>query len=238
MFWPIDFSYRIGLLFVVEAASISAIAVTGLLLYIVGSAIWSRKWPMETQTHYYFVNLLIADLIQAIGEICNIKWVAEAKITEGHVCTMQGMLKQIGPVGVALTTLAIAIHTVLILVFHLRTRAEPALIVIGFIWLFIALAVGIGYGIHKGYYGYASYWCWITAKFTNERIGLEYLWLWLACFLNIILYVFLALVIKGVVIVENGRMRFRKSNEPRRAKFTSSRGDHADASAVAMRMLL
>jgi hypothetical protein len=50
---------------------------------------------METQTHYYFVNLLIADLIQAIGEcqqsvtpvrmlnadqgeICNIKWVAEA----------------------------------------------------------------------------------------------------------------------------------------------------------------
>jgi hypothetical protein len=35
MFWPIDFSYRIGLLFVVEAASISAIAVTGLLLYIV-----------------------------------------------------------------------------------------------------------------------------------------------------------------------------------------------------------
>jgi hypothetical protein len=56
--------------------------------------------------------------------------------------------------------------------------------------------------------------------------------------LTLIIPVFLALVIKGVVIFEDNKLRLCRSNEPRRGRFTSSRGDHKDASAVAMRMLL
>ena len=88
---PFDFSTRLGIVFIVESASISAITVIGLLLYITVCALlshtfqWilnvlprsplrqykavvSRKWPMETHTHYYFLNLLVSDLVQAIGK--------------------------------------------------------------------------------------------------------------------------------------------------------------------------
>jgi hypothetical protein len=30
--------------------------------------------------------------------------------------------------------------------------------------------------------------CWISARFPRERIGLEYLWMWLTCFCNIVIY--------------------------------------------------
>src|SRR5438876_12127743 len=75
---PFSFSTRLGIVFIVESASISAIAESILLLYIavrqgnlpnLGSqfshfpqynAISSRKWPMETFTHYYILNLLVS----------------------------------------------------------------------------------------------------------------------------------------------------------------------------------
>jgi hypothetical protein len=45
---------------------------------------------------------------------------------------------------------AIAIHT--LLVRRLRIHAKTARLVIGLIWLFIALVVRIGFGTHQGYY--------------------------------------------------------------------------------------
>jgi len=85
-----DFGTRIGMLFLVEAFATSALAVTGLLLYIAvrfqcggvcryvhrhppqygAVAIQrnaSRRWSTETHIHYYFLNLLICDLILSIG---------------------------------------------------------------------------------------------------------------------------------------------------------------------------
>jgi len=39
--------------------------------------------------------------------------------------------------------------------------------------------------------------CWITKDFSKQRIALEYFWLWLAAFGNIIIYASLFLVVKG-----------------------------------------
>lgn len=49
------------------------------------------------------------------------------------------------------------------------------------------------------YYAYYHAGCWITEDYGRERIGLEYIWLWLACLVNLICYVAIALVIKGKV---------------------------------------
>lgn len=91
---PFDFEVRLGLSFIVQAACFSALAVTGLLLYIAVcvfgfydralvcahifdamqfSAIRSKRggyrgWTMSTHVHWYFLSLMVSELIQAIGE--------------------------------------------------------------------------------------------------------------------------------------------------------------------------
>ncbi|KAI3622476.1 hypothetical protein WG66_015193 [Moniliophthora roreri] len=236
-----SFGTRLGLVFIVEFASLSAIAVVSLLLYILYSAVTikrgaSRAWTVSTHVHYYFVNLLLSDLIQAIGAIFNVKWIAEAKVTEGTTCTVQGIFKQIGDVGVALTSLAIATHTLLVLVFRVHSRPRTALVVLAVIWIFIALIVGINMGVHRGqrYYGNTQYWCWITEQYAEERIGLEYLWMWLAAFMNLVCYVLIALVLKGLLVVGEGRIRFRRR---RNSGETAFKLEKTQANTMAMQML-
>ncbi|KAJ8508049.1 hypothetical protein ONZ45_g9638 [Pleurotus djamor] len=157
------------------------------------------------------------------GGLLNIEWIIRAAVVEGSLCTAQGVLKQVGDVAVAFTSLTIAIHTFLVLV--LRYRVPPRLrilslsiptpfMIIAFIWLFVVLAVAIPAGLHQNsdqpYYTNTGYWCWISDKYPSERIGLEYLWLWAAAFIQIVIYAFLALVLRGIVVVEKGRIGWGK----------------------------
>lgn len=218
---PFDVGVRLGIGFIVISASLSALAVTSLLLYITYYSIitarnlnGSRTWSVSTHVHYYFVNLLVSDLIQAIGGIIDVKWIVEAQVTEGGICTVQGVMKQVGDVGVALTSLAIAIHTFLTIVFHVRIRQETGLLVLAIIWLFLILIIGISMGVHKGerYYGNTQYWCWITSDYQGERLALEYVWLWLAAIVNLVCYIVIALVLKGIVVCERRRLRFVRAD--------------------------
>ncbi|KAF9270130.1 hypothetical protein L218DRAFT_952323 [Marasmius fiardii PR-910] len=211
---PFDFGVRLGIVFIIQAASLSALAVFSLLASIIYSALpWAqRTWTVSTHVHYYFVNLLVADLIQATGALLSIKWVVEGRVTEGTLCVTQGILKQVGDVGVALTSLAIAVHTFLVLILRVQSRPHIGLLVLTLIWLFIALVVGIPLAVHRNerYYGSTVYWCWITEPFPEERIALEYLWMWVAAFVNLTCYVAIAFVLKGIMIIEEGRIYFRR----------------------------
>lgn len=111
-----------------------------------------------------------------------------------------------------------AIHTCLVLVFRFYLRPELALFVIAGIWIFIILIIGISAGVHRGenYYGSTQYCacffpglhlghvdlvssgCWITDDFDTERIALEYLWVWTTAVLNVVCYILIALMIRGV----------------------------------------
>lgn len=51
---------------------------------------------------------------------------------------------------------------------------------------------------------------------------MEYFWLWAAAFIQIILYVFLALVLRGLVVVENGRFGWAS-----KAKSSEQRDDYS-----------
>lgn len=236
---------RAGIIIVTVCASLSATAVFSLLAFIAYSVTTinkgaTRTWRVSTHIHYYFVNLLVCDLVQAIGGVMNAKWAADARVTDGALCTTQGILKQLGDVGVALSTLAIALHTFLVLVCRFYSRPRSALVVIAAMWIFMALIVGISEAIHgdEDYYGSTGYWCWITSDFGTQRITLEYLWVWIAVFLDIICYVFIALAIKGIIVLDGYKIRLRRRSvnvDALSLSTTNSAAKHSDA--IAMHML-
>ncbi|KAH8102518.1 hypothetical protein BXZ70DRAFT_1006435 [Cristinia sonorae] len=210
------FSIRLGLIFITQAAGLSAIAIVCLLMYIAYSAVtWrkgaTRRWSMGTHVHWYFLSLLVSDLIQAIGGLLNIEWIRHAGVVEGSVCTTQGVLKQLGDVGVALASLAIAVHTFSAVVLGWRPKHNytVAIGVLGTIWLFLFLIVVVSLTVHNGprYYGDTQYWCWITSSYPAQRIALEYVWMWTTALINIILYIPITLVLKGVISTSGGRLK-------------------------------
>lgn len=116
-------------------------------------------------------------------------------------------------------------HTLCVLAFRWNAPRRIALFVISFIWLFIILIIAISFGVHKSpvtykgevytYYGTTNFWCWITQPFVEKQgIALEYFWLWLTAFVDLLVYGFLALLFLNFVVVdENNRPRWLGSKE-------------------------
>ena len=50
----------------------------------------------------FFVSLLLANVLQAIGALINGRWVSDRNVVPGHLCRAQGGIKQAGNVGMAL----------------------------------------------------------------------------------------------------------------------------------------
>jgi len=129
-----------------------------------------RWFFLRTHLDYYFLSLLICDLILSLGSIINIRWISIGTLASGTLCTSQAILKHAGGVGVSLTSLAISVHTFAVLI--LRWKAPTSnilpLIVIGIICFFlvaITLIPSLAYRDHKRpFYGPASYWCWVSGK--------------------------------------------------------------------------
>ena len=53
---------------------------------------------VRTHVAKYFASLLLCNLVQAIGGLLNIPWVAENRVYVGAACTAQAVVKQIGNV--------------------------------------------------------------------------------------------------------------------------------------------
>ncbi|KAG8938374.1 hypothetical protein FRC03_007310 [Tulasnella sp. 419] len=160
---------------------------------------------------YLFLILLFNDFILSMGYVTILAWARDGKVTPGITCTAQGVLQHAGEVGTSLATLAIAIYTFKSLLF--RWTVHPTdrpwlmpLAVFGLISLFQLLmtlipAVGIYDDPEKPFYGVAGYWCWITADYPGERLGLEYVIFWFVALVNIILYIPLFLALRGNLVV-------------------------------------
>ncbi|KAI6157077.1 hypothetical protein BKA82DRAFT_994530, partial [Pisolithus tinctorius] len=167
-----------GMIIMCMASAASALAVGGLLLYIAYSAVTikrnaSRRWSTDTHIHYYFLNMMISHLILSIGELLNIKWIVEARLYPGTVCTIQGFLIQLGNVGVALSTMAVAVHVLQVLVLQWRSPPKLALLVLAIIWLLIFLLVVVPpIVVQHNIYGASGYWC-----FVDGSIMTQFLWM-------------------------------------------------------------
>ncbi|ETW87365.1 hypothetical protein HETIRDRAFT_431723 [Heterobasidion irregulare TC 32-1] len=238
---PLSVEERFGLLFIVEASSLSASAVLVLLSYLVYSASTIRKgahqrWRIESPLHYYFLNLMLCDLIQSAGGMLSIRWIVEAvsthcpyctiwlglleliswtysiqRVTEGPFCTAQGIMKHVGDVGTALSTLTITVYTFIVLAFRWKPYRRPRsyLVAVVIVWIFIILAVAINIGVNGAnrFYGNTGSWCWIAAEYHVQRLVLDYVWMWTAAFFSIVLYVPLYFILRGSFVLEGWALR-------------------------------
>jgi len=169
--------------------------------------------------------LFTFDLIQALGMAMNVKWVHEGKLYTGTYCTSQGAIQQLGETGVALVTLTIAIHTMMVVICGRFQRLISAYVVVALIWLFVTLFVSISVAVHtKGSDHYETptpFWCWIGngQRYNAERIAGEYFWLWLTLLVSIFTYGPLFFWMRGNITVDPKRwckVRFhaKKSENP------------------------
>ncbi|KZS91687.1 hypothetical protein SISNIDRAFT_467616 [Sistotremastrum niveocremeum HHB9708] len=155
------------------------------------------EWPTDLQL--LFVSLLLFDLIQSIGAVLNIIWMLEKGVVEGPICTAQGVLRQLGQVGVALSILAIAIRTWGMIVKEWsRPPPELAVAIVVVIWVFTLLMSVLQLGVHKEvpFFGSTKYWCWISPQYgLTDSIAFSMAWIWLATVIEIVLYVSVAYTI-------------------------------------------
>lgn len=78
-----------------------------------------------------------------------------------------------------------------------------AIFLVGIACVFITLWVAIGASKHKNYETPTPYWCWISPKYPGERLAGEYVWLWLALFTSVILYIPLYFWTEGRLSVDD-----------------------------------
>jgi hypothetical protein len=205
--------------------------------------------------------------MQGLGAILNIKWTSSGKVFCSATCDAQGIIQVIGETGVAMGTLAITIHTFLVIFFRWSPGPKANWIwkvVIAFIWFYTILFGCIGYARHHrptnsndtidSFFTPTPYWCWISGHFGPERIAGEYFWLWFAAFSSIALYTLLFFRVRGNITVDPldwRRVRFQwkrwnansSEAEPGNAYFASSgrgaRGGEAgkDAAKEALSMI-
>ncbi|KAF9526925.1 hypothetical protein CPB83DRAFT_895778 [Crepidotus variabilis] len=202
-----NFSERVGLLFSIESGIASILASTFVLSFALFKWLkrtvnsWGRGNLMRSDASDsgLFLNLMFADLIQACGWLPNIKWMVDATITDGHLCTAQAVLKQVGLVGTCLTSLAIALHTFGVLVLRWKPSRHLNKAIILCVWVVTALIVIIPAATPRNepLYGPAGFWCFITPRWKTLQLTGMYLWIWIAAFSMLILYSIMFGVMRG-----------------------------------------
>ncbi|CAE7206971.1 unnamed protein product, partial [Rhizoctonia solani] len=155
----------VGLSFIAQMGFISALSVAILLGFMAiryTKMTWGLVNPpfgfIRTNIDGLMINLLIADLIMALGAILDIYWASKSQVSCGQICNAQGVIQVVGETAVALFTLGI---TLLSSVSVFRGRGlKGGLylwkgIAIG-VWAFVALWAGIG-GALDGFYAPTPY---------------------------------------------------------------------------------
>ncbi|KAI0265244.1 hypothetical protein BGY98DRAFT_1156386 [Russula aff. rugulosa BPL654] len=188
----------IGLVFAAEASFLSCICVTTMIIWI-------------------GFSLFAFDILQATGGILNIRWAHNGIVTTGPYCTAQGLVAQIGELGL------LAIHTFVAAVLQADLKARRvALGLVCLAFVFITLWVAIGAGIHKNYETPTPDWCWISPQFPRERLAGETIWMWIALFASVILYVPLYFWAEGYWAIDDD-YRFLWWNADKRVEYSQRR---------------
>ncbi|KAF8502202.1 hypothetical protein F5888DRAFT_1608129 [Russula emetica] len=220
----------IGLVLIAEASFISAISIVIIFIWIGWNVRWYRKtfpngdWKLfQGPADVYMFSLFVFDLLQAMGGILNVRWAHNGIVTTGHYCTAQGIVEQMGELGVALITLLLAVHTFVAAVLQVGLKARGvAFSLVCLACVFITLWVAVGSGIHKNYETPTPYWCWISPQFSRERFGGETIWMWIALFASAILYIPLYFWAEGFWSVDEG-YRFHRWNPDERVGYAQRR---------------
>ncbi|CAE6515883.1 unnamed protein product [Rhizoctonia solani] len=227
----LELRHQIGLSAIVATGIASSLAVVILLGYVVRNHVQLRKLELagptkrsshffRTHVDFYMLSLLVADLLQGLGAVVNIEWIRGAQCYCGPLCRAQGVIQTLGETGVAMSTLAISIHTFIVIFFswHPPMGAAGARIwgaVITLIWLYLTLCVSVGFAVNENkvrsasadvalgdFYAPTPFYCWIGQGYLVERILFEYFWIWTTALSSIVLYSTLFLRMRGYISVD------------------------------------
>jgi len=169
----------IGLALTAEASLLSFGATLVIFVMIARNLLHYKKtlpnsdWKLlvRTPTEIYMLFLFGFEIVQAIGGALNIRWAHDGIVTTGPYCTVQGTIKQIGQLGVAMMTLMLTVHTFTTALWGVGAEARNfAFGIVGLACLYIVLWVGITNGIHKDFETPTPYWCWISSQYKRERL--------------------------------------------------------------------
>ncbi|EKM56553.1 uncharacterized protein PHACADRAFT_253748 [Phanerochaete carnosa HHB-10118-sp] len=189
-----------GVASLVVAGSLSGFAVLFILLAMI-----FRVPAFTVNVMPYFVSLLVANLLQAIGAMVNVRWITDRAVEPGTLCSFQGGVKQAGNVGTAVWSFILSVCVFRILFLRTTSSAGLRYLTLCVGWLAIVLAVSIGpLAIEtkaKGpYFGPTGYWCWITQAYPREQMFLEYFFEFMSSGLSFVLYIFILLRVRGNLV--------------------------------------
>ncbi|GAA5894735.1 hypothetical protein JCM5296_002268 [Sporobolomyces johnsonii] len=204
---------RAGMIAVAVAGTISVLCILLVGGYI-GWLLWgyfkksgaqkiegeTRAIKFLTSSHgILFVQLLFADLLQALGFMLNYEWVTLNAIPpQTHptgVCTAQALLIEIGDMGSAFSSLLICVNLFVVLVpqKHIPMRVLAAAMVGQ--WVAVGLLASVGSALVRDgvpFYGAAGGWCWMSTIYQSERLWLHYLWVFVVAGAEFGLYAVIA----------------------------------------------
>ncbi|THU87168.1 hypothetical protein K435DRAFT_842632, partial [Dendrothele bispora CBS 962.96] len=201
---------RAGIIVLVAAGLVSLVAVLYLIL------VKTPKPATYRRTHLfgYLLSVLLANTIQSVGTMMNLRWITESRVTYGSFCTYQGAIKQTGNVSTAVWSLSIAVHLFNMLFLRSRYTKIGFWVTLVAGWVFVITVVLIGPAAfessEKGpYFGISGSWCWITEDYPKEQIFLEYFLEFLSAGISIILFTAVILRVRGNLVRSDGRWRLR-----------------------------
>jgi hypothetical protein len=192
---PLPEGLHVGLYVVGAFGLLSFLATLSLLSFVAYRfCTWRDHYKTFIGYNQYvllFLNLVLADLMQAASFLISFYWIAiDGILAPTPACQGQGFLLHLGDVASAFFVLAIALHTYYTVVLSRRIpyRIFGGMVIM--VWLIVIFLTVLGVAIHKDtYFVRAGAWCWISSDYEPERLGLHYFWLFLSEFGLIVLYV-------------------------------------------------
>ncbi|KAI0372075.1 hypothetical protein BV20DRAFT_941023 [Pilatotrama ljubarskyi] len=175
---------------------------------------WRCPNLRNTRVVPFFVSLLVANVLQAIGTLINGKWAQDRAVQEGVLCHAQGGIKQAGNVAMALWSFTLSLHVFMLLFYRVALTRKLCWIWLSVGWFLVAFVVLIGPTTIQtpergSYFGPTGFWCWITQQYPAEQFFLEYFFEFLSAVLSFFLYTAVLLRVRGNLVKTSGRWNLR-----------------------------
>jgi len=141
----------------------------------------------------YLLSLFTSDLLLGFAGALNLKWVHDGKSYSGHFCNAQAVILHASPALTALSTLAITIHTFVVVWWNrgMHSLFTAKLVVFG-IWLVVTLFIAVSFGteLHKSNFFVipSLFGCTLRKEYSLYGIAGVDVLMWLTFAVSLLLY--------------------------------------------------
>ncbi|KAK4610039.1 hypothetical protein CLAFUW4_13685 [Fulvia fulva] len=196
---PLPEVLRRGLVALTFFGLLSLTLATALFVHLVYRLVTWRPGTLARINQYValLLNLVLADMQQAAGFSMSAHWLMkDGIIAHTDACWAQGFVLNAGDVAAAVFTFAMAGHVFADIVCDYRLGHKAFLLTILSLWVSVYVCSSIGIIMFpKDFYAGAGAWCWINAKYMDERLYMHYLWLLMTEFGAVVIYSLMFLVL-------------------------------------------